>query len=246
MTIPSARTVKVAALWLILFLMLATPPYAPTQAKPGSPGQTSELEQTLTAMDIAAAKFSSAQAHFTSELYEAVVKERTTQSGTMYIRKTGKDIRMAADFNKPADQRKYVLFAEGKVQLYQPIPNLLTNYDAGKNQEAFQSFLVLGFGSRGHDLEKQFDVKYAGSETVQGTKTVKLELSPKSERVRNMFNRIVLWIDPARGISIQQQFFEISGDYRLVTYSNVLMNQKFPHDPFKLPIHGKPTIVNNG
>jgi outer membrane lipoprotein-sorting protein len=197
-------------------------------------------------MDVAAANFTSAQADFTSELYEAVVKERTTQAGIMYIRKAGSDIQMAANFTQPADQQKYVLFTNGKVQVYQPKINQITVYDAGKNKDAFQSFLVLGFGSRGHDLEKQFEVKYAGPENLQGTKAVKLELTPKSERVRNMFNRIVLWIDPAQGISVQQQFFELSGDYRLIKYSAIESNKKLPHDAFKFKTVGKPTVVNNG
>lgn len=246
MRMPSTGSVKVLALLLVLFLIFAMPPAAPAQAKPGSSGQTAELEKALKAMDTAAANFKSAQADFTSELYEAVVKERTTQAGVMYVRKEAKDIEMAADFTEPADQRKYVLFKGGKVQLYQPKINQITIYNAGNNKEAVESFLVLGFGSRGHDLEERFDVKYAGSENLQGINAAKLELTPKSERVRNMFNRIVLWIDPARGISVQQQFFEISGDYRLVKYNKIDINKKFPHDPFKLPSHGKATIVNNG
>ena len=39
---------------------------------------------------------------------------------------------------------------------------------------------MLGFGGRGHDLEKSFDVNYAGMEQVQGVNAAKLELTPKS------------------------------------------------------------------
>ena len=46
---------------------------------------------------------------------------------------------------------------------------------------------MLGFGGRGHDLSKSYDVKYAGMEQVQGVNTAKLELTPKSQRVRSMF-----------------------------------------------------------
>jgi outer membrane lipoprotein-sorting protein len=161
----------------------------------------------------------------------------------MYIQKTGAGIQMAADFKQPPDQQKYVVYRDGKVEFYQPKINQVTVYDAGKNKEAFESFLVLGFGSPGHDLAKQFSLNYAGSENLQGTNTAKLELTPKSERVRNMFSRIVLWIDSA-GVSRQQQFFESSGDYRLVKYNNFVKNKKLPHDAFKLPTHGKPAVIH--
>jgi outer membrane lipoprotein-sorting protein len=62
----------------------------------------------------------------------------------------------------------------------------------------------------------------------------KLELIPKSDRVRNIFAKIWLWIDPARGISVQQQFFEPSGDYRLAKYSAIQLNQKISDSAFKL------------
>jgi outer membrane lipoprotein-sorting protein len=127
-----------------------------------------------------------------------------------------------------------VLFSEGKVQVYEPKLKRVTSYDAGKNREAVESFLVLGFGGGGHDLLKSFDVKYLGTEDVGGVNAAKLELTPKSDRVRNIFAKIWLWIDPARGISVQQQFFEPSGDYRLAKYSDIELNQKISDNAFRL------------
>ena len=49
-----------------------------------------------------------------------------------------------------------------------------------------------------------------------------------------MFNLITLWIDPQRGVSVQQRFQEPSGDYRLAKYSNIKINQKLPDSAFKL------------
>jgi outer membrane lipoprotein-sorting protein len=72
----------------------------------------------------------------------------------------------------------------------------------------------------------------------------KLELVPKSERVRNVFAKIWLWIDPANGISVQQQFFEPSGDYRLAKYSDLKLNQKIPDSAFKLKTSGDTTFVS--
>ena len=104
--------------------------------------------------------------------------------------------------------------------------------------------LLLGFGGRGHDLQKSYDVKFAGTETVGGVAAQKLELIPKSDRFRNNIARILLWIDPALGISVQQQFFEPEGNYRLAKYSQIKINQRLPEDVFKLKTTKKTKFIS--
>ena len=53
----------------------------------------------------------------------------------------------------------------------------------------------------------------------------------------------MLWIDPARGVSIQQQFFDPSGDYRLAKYTEIELNQKIPDAVFKLKTTAKTKFV---
>ena len=76
-----------------------------------------------------------------------------------------------------------MLFSGGVVSVYVPKAGQVTEYNAGKNKADFETFLVLGFGGRGHDLAKSFDVKYGGMEQVQGINAAKLELTPKSQKV---------------------------------------------------------------
>jgi outer membrane lipoprotein-sorting protein len=194
-------------------------------------------------MDKAAENFHTAQADFVWDQYEKVVDDHDLQKGTIYFRKQGNDLEMAADITAAQNYKKYLLFTGGKVKIYEPKPDQLTEYDAGKNKAAFESFLLLGFGGRGHDLAKSFDVKYTGTEQVEGINTAKLDLTPKSDRVHNMFPTILLWIDPGRGISVQQKFIEPSGSYRLTKYSNIQMNQKIPPDVFKLKTTGKTKVI---
>ena len=199
------------------------------------------LQKVLGAMDAEAANFHTLQANFVWEQYFKVVNDKDLQSGTVYYRRSGKEIQMMADITDPAKQ---VLYSESKVQVYEPKLKRVTSYEAGKNREAVESFLVLGFGGSGRDLQKSFDVKYAGSENVGGVNAAKLELAPKSDRVKNIFAKIWLWIDPARGISVQQQFFEPSGDYRLAKYSDIKLNQKVPDSAFKLRTSGDTQFVS--
>ena len=206
-----------------------------------SAAQAQNLEAILNSMDQAAAGFHTAQCDFVADQYQKVVDDHDVQKGTMYFRKQGDSVDMAADFTAP--EKKYVLFSNGVVSYYQPSIDQVTQYNAGKNKADFESFLVLGFGGRGHDLDKSYDLKFGGMEQVQGVNAGKLELTPKSPKVKNMFNLITLWIDPARGVSVQQRFDEPSGDYRLSKYSNIQVNKKLPNDVFKLKTTGKTKVV---
>ncbi len=200
------------------------------------------LEGVLNEMDKTAANFRTTEASFVWDQYQKVVDETDTQKGKVYFRRVGNETQMAADITEP--DKKYVLFTEGKVEVYQPRIDQVTVYSAGKNREAFESFLVLGFGGSGHDMLKSFEVRYLGSEKLSGMDTAKLDLVPKSQKVRNTFAHIVLWIDPARGVSVQQQLFEPSGDYRLAKYSDIELNQKLSDTVFKLKTTGKTKIVS--
>jgi outer membrane lipoprotein-sorting protein len=202
----------------------------------------SELEAILNRMDAAAAGFRSAQANFVWDQYQRVVDETDSQKGAVYFRRQDKGIEMMADITEP--EAKSVLFSGGKLQVYEPKIERLTPYDPGKNRAELENFLVLGFGGRGHDLLKSYDVRYEGSEKVQDVNAAKLELVPKSAKLRNNVARILLWIDPARGVSVQQQFFEPSGDYRLAKYSQIQLNQKLADNVFKLKTTSKTRVVS--
>ncbi len=200
-----------------------------------------DLQSVLDSMDRAAANFHSARCDFVSDEYQKVVDDHDLQKGAMYFRRQGADVEMAADITSP--DKKYVLFTGSLLSVYQPSIDQVTQYNPGKNKADFESFLVLGFGGSGRDLSKSFDVKYAGTEPVQGVNAAKLELTPKSQRVRNMFSTITLWIDPARGVSVQQRYDEPSGDYKLTKFSNIEINRKIPNDVFKLKTTGHTKIV---
>jgi outer membrane lipoprotein-sorting protein len=205
-------------------------------------GNSAAPERVLADMDTASKNFRSAEASFVWNQYQKVIDETETQSGKIYFRRQNGEIQMAADISEP--DKKYILYSGGKVQVYQPKIDQVTEYNPGKNRSDLESFLVLGFGGSGHDLLKSYEVKSLGTETVNGTEAAKLELIPKSPRLRNNIARILLWIDPARGVSVQQQFFEPSGDYRLAKYSDIQVNQKLSDNAFKLKTTAKTRVVS--
>jgi outer membrane lipoprotein-sorting protein len=216
------------------------------------PADSVNLDTVLKKMDASAASFHAIQADFEWDRYEKVIDEvDDVQTGTIYYRRNGKDIEMMADIKKDGStaatakpEPKYVLFRGGKIQMYQPKPDQLTVYDLGKNASDFESYLVLGFGGSGQDLVRAFDVTYAGPETINGVSTAQLKLVPKSDRVRNNFKEILLWIDLDRGISVQQKFTDPQGDYRLAKYSEIRMKDKLGDDIFKLKTTSKTQTIS--
>lgn len=239
---------------LILNIALACMPSGFSAAPPAKPADSGSLDAVLKKMDTAAASFRNAQADFEWDTYEKVIDEiDEIQTGTIYYRRIGKDIEMMADVKMAGSDRanlkpepKYVLFSNGKISMYQPKPDQVTVYDLGKNRVDLESYVVLGFGGSGQDLQKAFDVTYVGAETINGVATAKLQLLPKSDKVRNTYNRIFLWIDLDNGISVQQQFFSPQGDYRLTKYSS-LNEKKIPDEVFKLKTTSKTqTILPKG
>jgi outer membrane lipoprotein-sorting protein len=208
----------------------ATPQASPN---PGGSTASANLEAALSSMDRTAVGFHSAQAKFTWISYELVVSDTSEQSGEMFIRKSDKKTDLVASIKTPG-QEKYVLVLGDNVTVFQPKINQETIYKPGKNKDTFESFLVLGFGGGGHQLLDQFKVEYGGMEKVDGINTVKLKLTPKSQRVANLFATIELWIDPAKGVSLQQKLTDPSGNYRLAHYTNIEINKKAPEGTFAL------------
>jgi outer membrane lipoprotein-sorting protein len=202
------------------------------------------LDSVLRKMDAAAASFQATQADFVWEQYQRVVDETDTQTGTVYYRRAGKDkdIEMMADIKQP--DPKFVLYKDGKLEVYQPKIDQVMEYPAGANRGEIESYLVLGFGGSGQDLVKSFDVSYLGEKTVDGVATGEIQLIPKSEKFRNNISKILLWIDLSRGISVQQQFFPGQGDSRLAKYSSVNLKAKIGNDVFQLKTTKKTQFVS--
>ncbi len=220
-------TSKMKKWMLIAVLVLATPLL---HAADG------DLGNILQQMNAAAAKFQSAQADFEQLQYQAVVKDTDIQKGSIAFERKGTQTLMAARYltenGKPAE--KDLVFRDDQLKLYQPAIKQLSIFSAGANREQYESFLTLGFGASGDDLQKNWDVTYQGMEQLNNTKVAKLDLTPKQDAVKRTFSHVTIWVDPTRAISLKQQFFEPSGDYRIGTFTNIRYNQPIKKDVFEI------------
>jgi len=236
---------------LIFTLVVAAVIVVGASSQESKPADPAALDAVLKKMDAVAANFTTAQANFQWETYQKVIDEIVDyQTGVIYYRKSNKQIEMMAEVKRAGSsassmkgEPKFVLLSGGKIRLYQPKTDQVTEFDLGKNQSEFESYIVLGFGASGQDLQKNFDVTYMGPETIESVKTAKLQLIPKSEKVKNTYSQIFLWIDLDRGVSVQQQLFQPQGDYRLNKYSQIKLHDKISDDVFKLKTTSKTQTV---
>jgi outer membrane lipoprotein-sorting protein len=132
------------------------------------------------------------------------------------------------------DAPKTVLYDGGEVNFYEPTIKQLTTMRAGANRGQFESFLTLGFGGSGKDLEANWKVTLVGSENMDGVTVAKLDLVPKEQKVLDMFTHVTIWVEPSRGISHKQIFYQPSGDLRTATYKNIQYNKPLASGIFQL------------
>jgi outer membrane lipoprotein-sorting protein len=191
-----------------------------------------DLQTVLAQMSRTAKSFNNVQADFEWETYTFAVKMTDIQTGKSYFRIKGQNLEAMLDVKAP--DPKQVLYKDGKVSIYDPNINRITEREVSKNKSDVDAVMSLGFGGSGDDLMKSYDVKWIGWETINGIRTAKMELTGKTANLQKAFSKAVIWIDPERDIAIQQQFFQLSKDYRLTRYHNIKLNEKMSGDVFKL------------
>lgn len=202
------------------------------------------LDKVLHRMDETAATFQTAQADFVWTPYNGVVNEaQAPDKGKIYFRRSGKETQMAADL-VPRDAQQ-IIFLGDKLQVYRPKMAQVDVYDTSAHREEIETFLVLGFGSSGEDLQKTFTVTYTGEEKIGAVQAAKLQLVPVAQNVKDRFPEIDLWIDPDLGVSLRQKLMQKDGDYRLAEYSNIKLNRKLPNNVFKLKTSGETKTVTH-
>lgn len=187
------------------------------------------IEGILGMMDRSAQDFHTLTADLEHVKYTAVVKDTSTETGHIYVRH---DEKMRIEFTKP-DPRTILRMGES-LFVYNPKINRVEEYDLGKNKALVDQYVRLGFGTRGDDIKKSYLVSVVGEEELDHKKAVVLELTPKSEQIRNQIIKIQMWVDEASWLPIEQKFFEAgSGDYFLFHYTNAMKNRKIGEVKFK-------------
>ena len=186
-------------------------------------------EGVLEMMDKSAKDFRSLTADIENVKYTAVVQDKSTETGQIWVRH---DQKMRIEFTKP--EARTILRTGDSLFLYNPKLNRVEEYDLGKNRAMVDQYIRLGFGTKSEDLKKSYLVTVTGEEQLDNRKAIVVELTPKADQVRSQITRIQMWIDEASWLPIQQKIYETgSGDYILFHYTGMMKNLKINDSRFK-------------
>ena len=186
-------------------------------------------EDLLKQLDTESKSFHALSANVERTKVTVVVNDHSTETGQILVRG---DDKMLLELNAP--DGRIILRDGGKLYVYNPKAKRVEEYDLGKHRALVDQFLLLGFGSSGNDLKKGYLVTLQGEQTIDKKKVFLLDLTPKSNKVREQFSKIQLWIDEATWLPVRQKFLETgSGDYLEIHYTNILRNPRIPDSRFK-------------
>jgi outer membrane lipoprotein-sorting protein len=209
---------------------------------------TDDLSNVLAKLDAVAAKFKSAQADINwDNVQTAPVPDSDVQVGTVLFERKNGQVQMAlhlkTDNNKPV--LKDMVYSGGVGKLYDHQLKQMQVFKLTDKRSQLDTFLTLGFGGSGQDLQKSWVVSYAGTEPVGGISAVKLQLVPRDADLAKTAPKVLLWIDMDKGVAVKQQRFDPSGNYVVFTYNNLRLNGSVPSGAFDLKTPSGTQIVNH-
>lgn len=196
------------------------------------------LATVLAQMDTASAHFKSAQADLTQDNYERVVRETTTDKGSVYFKGQGPSLEMGLKLDPPT--ARLVDYKRGVVRIYDPGPNQITEVRSAQ----IATYLAVAFGGSGKDLAKSWEITDKGTEQIDGISVEHLDLVSKDAEARAKVSHVEIWIDPTRAISLKQTVFLPGGNYKTSTYKNIRYNQDIKTGPYAIKLNKNTTVTH--
>jgi outer membrane lipoprotein-sorting protein len=194
-------------------------------------------DAVLARMDKAASGFKNMTARGNYLTHTDVLNEDSTETGTVVMQKVAAG-EVKGLINFLGSDKRDVSIENRRVRIYYPKIKTVQEFDLGKHGEQLDQFLMIGFGTSGTALARDYDVKVLGTEHVKGfdgIQTIRLQLIPKTGEALKYVTKLELWI-PEMGdpYPLQEKISEPSGDYRVITYTDLKTNQPLPPDALQL------------
>ena len=199
-------------------------------------------------MDKAASDFKAMTANVTWITHTDVLNEDSTETGSIKMKKMpGGDVQGLVEFIKP--DPKTVHLEKPNLQIYYPKTKILEVWDLGDQADQLYQFVMIGFGTSGTALAKDYDMKTLGMDTPKGQNAplIHLQLIPKSQKVREYVTKVELWI-PGQGdpYPVVEKVSQPSADYRSVIYSDLKINPSLSNELLKLKLPAGVRVENHG
>ena len=212
---------------LLFLITLSAAPVTPSD----------DLQPILARMDKAASDFRTMTARGTYVTHTDVLNENSTETGTLVMKKVQVgEVQGLIDFL--SQDKRTVAFENRKLRIYYPKINTIREFDLGKHGEKLDQFFMIGFGTSGTALAKDYVVSVIGREPVEGkegVRAIRLRLVPKTAEAGKYVKEVELLI-PESGdpYPLQEKISQPSGDYSRISYSDLKINKPLPPDALRL------------
>jgi outer membrane lipoprotein-sorting protein len=195
-----------------------------------------ENTETIVArMNEVALTFKGMSANINMTTYTKVIDDKEVGTGTLQVQRLpGKPMRALLNLQGQSDSNE-VFLHDNIVSVYTPKLKLVKDYDVGNYSDLLEQTMLLGFGTSGKELMNSYDINNAGTENIAGQETTHLVLLPRSNKVKEKISKVEVWIPVGKASPVQQQYFEPNGNYRITTYSNLILNPPIKKLEFKPP-----------
>ena len=226
-------------LWILALLLCAMIPVLMFSEE----NANDRLQSVLERMQKTSQTFQSFIAHITTQKYTAILDLfDLPEKGTFYYQRD-KDGSALIRWEITEGGNRILTIRKDEAILYQPKIKSAQKYKLGKNRDKAE-YLALGIGQSPANLEKTFDIKYVGSEKVNGSDCSMIELKPKDPEAAAMFSSIIVWVKDTTGVSTKMKLIEPYKDYLIVEFSEEKLNEKIDASIFKQKLPDSVDVLN--
>jgi outer membrane lipoprotein-sorting protein len=155
--------------------------------------------------------------------------EKTNETGTAYVSMAGQ-VRIELTGDAPTT----ILCTPSDLFIHEPSKMTVKQFKLQQHPERLEQYALLGYSPSGSALKKDFLMTVIEESSLEGSKVVLLELTPKQDALRNAISKIHLWIDQSTYLPVQQRIFHGAAETHLTfDYRNVSRDDKMDQAKFK-------------
>ncbi|MBK8809590.1 MAG: outer membrane lipoprotein carrier protein LolA [Acidobacteria bacterium] len=191
---------------------------------------SAQVNEILKRMDTHYKALASLKADVSREVTNSQLNETDKQSGNLTLL-PGKGTKLSFRLNwtSPKEENisvvngKYIVYIPSYKRVYVGSSSSKTVKDKGGNALAVMSMSK-------EEIKANYDATYIGAETVGGTDTLRMKLTPKAKAD---YKYIELWVD-GNGMPIQGKIVKLNNDSDTIRFSNLKKNEKVDKSVFAI------------
>lgn len=191
-----------------------------------------QINEILKRMDAHYKALESFKADVSREVSNSQLGETDNYSGNIYVvpdKKNPKNLRFRLNWIKPREESLSVI--NGKYELYVPAQGrLFQGSSSSKSVKTKGGSALAVMSMTKEEIKANYDLVYVGTESVSGTDTVRIKLTPKAKAD---FQYVELWVD-GNGMPVQGKIVMPNNDTDQIRFSSIKKNVPLEASEFKI------------